>query len=153
MTDVQAAAAALVGVTAHLGLFECAKLQPGEIVFVNGGTGGVGSMVVQLAKAVRAEVVTTVGAPEKADLCRTWGADAVFNYKTQDVDAGIRQYTQGKGVNVWYETQREPDFVRMVELMAPRGRMIVMAGRQAQAGLSGGAVLCQGVVAVRLRDV
>ncbi len=101
-------------------------------MFVNGGTGGVGSMVVQMAKAVGAEVVTTVGAPEKADLCRTWGADAVFNYKTQDVDAGVRQYTQGKGVNVWYETQREQDFVRMVELMAPRGRMVVMAGRQAR---------------------
>jgi NADPH:quinone reductase len=132
VTDVQAAAAALVGITAHLGLFRGANLRPGEIVFVNGGTGGVGSMVVQMARAVGAEVVTTVGSAEKADLCRTWGADAVFNYKTQDVDAGIRQYTKNKGVNVWYETQREPDFVRMVDLMAPRGRMVVMAGRQAR---------------------
>ncbi len=132
VSDVQAAAAALVGITAHLGLFECAKLQPKEIVFVNGGTGGVGSMVVQMAKAVGAEVVTTVGSPEKAELCRAWGAEAVFNYKTQDVDAGIRQYTQGRGVQVWYETQREPDFVRIVDQMAPRGRMIVMAGRTAR---------------------
>ena len=132
VTDVQAAAAALVGITAHLGLFRDAKVRPGEIVFVNGGTGGVGSMVVQMARAIGAEVVTTVGSAEKADLCRTWGADAVFNYKTQDVDAGIRQYTKNKGVNVWYETQREPDFVRTVGLMAPRGRMVVMAGRQAQ---------------------
>ncbi|HVS37033.1 MAG TPA: NADPH:quinone reductase [Gemmataceae bacterium] len=132
VSDVQAAAAALVGITAHLGLFECAKLKPKEIAFVNGGTGGVGAMVVQMAKAIGAEVVTTVGSAEKAELCRTWGADAVFNYKTQDVDAGIRQYTQGKGVNVWYESQREPDFVRMVELMAPRGRIVVMAGRQAR---------------------
>ena len=132
MTDLQAAAAALVGITAHLGLFREAKLRPGEIVFVNGGTGGVGSMVVQMAKAVGANVVTTVGSAEKAELCRTWGADAVFNYKTQDVDAGVRAFTKGKGVNVWYETQREPDFVRTVELMAPRGRMVVMAGRQAR---------------------
>jgi NADPH:quinone reductase len=132
VTDVQAAAAALVGITAHLGLFRDAKLRPGEIAFVNGGTGGVGSMVVQMARAIGAEVVTTVGSPEKADLCRSWGADAVFNYKTQDVDAGIRQYSKNKGVNVWYETQREPDFVRTVGLMAPRGRIVVMAGRQAQ---------------------
>jgi NADPH:quinone reductase len=132
VTDVQAAAAALVAITAHLGLFRDAKLRAGEIVFVNGGTGGVGSMVVQMAKAIGAEVVTTVGSPEKAALCRTWGADAVFNYKTQDVDAGVRQYTKNKGVNVWYETQREPDFVRTVDLMAPRGRMVIMAGRTAR---------------------
>ena len=44
----------------------------------------------------------------------------------------MRAFTKGKGVNVWYETQREPDFVRTVDLMAPRGRMVVMAGRQAQ---------------------
>ncbi len=130
--DAQAAAAAMVGITAHLGLFECAHLKLREIVFVNGGTGGVGSMVVQEARAAGAQVVTTVGSAEKAQLCRTWGADAVFNYKTQDVDAGIRQYTQNKGVNVWYETQREPDFMRTVGLMAPRGRIVVMAGRQAQ---------------------
>ncbi len=145
VTDVQAAAAALVGITAHLGLFGRAQLQPKEIVFVNGGTGGVGSMVVQMAKAIGAEVVATVGAAEKADLCRTWGADAVFNYKTQDVDAGVRQYTQGKGVNVWYETQREPDFVRMVELTAPRGRMVVIAGRQARPTLPVGPFYVKGL--------
>lgn len=132
VTDVQAAAAALVGITAHLGLFREGKLRAGEIAFVNGGTGGVGAMVVQMAKAAGADVVTTVGSTEKAELCRTWGADAVFNYKTQDVDAGVRAFTKGKGVNVWYETQREPDFVRTVELMAPRGRMVVIAGRQAR---------------------
>ena len=132
VSDVQAAAAALVGITAHLGLFRDAKLRPGEIAFVNGGTGGVGSMVVQMTKAVGAEVIATVGSSEKADLCRTWGADAVFNYKTQDVDAGVRQYTKNKGVNVWYETQREPDFERTVELLAPRGRMVIMAGRTAR---------------------
>jgi NADPH:quinone reductase len=50
--DEQAAAVALVGITAHLGLFRCADLQPGETVFVNGGTGGVGSMVLQMGKAL-----------------------------------------------------------------------------------------------------
>jgi NADPH2:quinone reductase len=132
VTDQDAVAVSLVGITAHLGLFRCAKLQPGETAFVNGGTGGVGSMVVQMAKAVGARVITTVGSAEKAALCRTWGADRVINYKTEDVAAAVREFTQGQGVNVWYETQREPDFLRTVDLIARRGRMVVMAGRQAQ---------------------
>jgi NADPH2:quinone reductase len=132
VSDSEAAAAALVGITAHLGLFRCAHLQPGEMVFVNGGTGGVGSMVVQMAKAVGAKAITTVGSAEKAALCRQWGADVVLNYKTDDVPAGVRQFAGEQGVNVWYETQREPDFLRTLPLLAKRGRMVVMAGRQAQ---------------------
>lgn len=132
VSDQEAAAAALTGITAHLGLFRCARLQPGEIVFVNGGTGGVGSMVVQEAKAVGAKVIATVGSPEKAALCQAWGADCVLHYKTDDVPARVKDFTKGQGVNVWYETQREPDFIKTVELLAWRGRMIVMAGRQAQ---------------------
>jgi NADPH2:quinone reductase len=132
VSDQQAAAGALVGLTAHLGLFRDAKLQTGETVFVNGGTGGVGAMVVQMAKAIGAKAIATVGSEEKATLCKSWGADCVINYKTQDVAAEIKKFTDGKGVQVWYETQREPDFIRTVELMAPRGRIIIIAGRQAQ---------------------
>jgi len=130
--DVQAAATALVGITAHLGLFQYAKLQPKETVFVNGGTGGVGSMVVQMTKAIGGKVITTVGSAEKADLCKQWGADCVLNYKTDDVAAKVPEYTGGKGVNVWYETQREPVFQKAVPLMAARGRIVIIAGRQAQ---------------------
>lgn len=132
VADVQAAASALVGITAHLGLFRCANLQGGETVFVNGGTGGVGSMVVQMARAVGAQVITTVGSPEKAALARSWGAECVLNYKTDDVPSRVREFTRGQGVHVWYETQREPDFLRTVDLMAQRGRIVIMAGRQAQ---------------------
>ncbi len=130
--DKTAAAVALVGITSHLGLFRDARLQAGEIVYVNGGTGGVGSMVVQMAKAVGARVIATVGSADKAKLCQQWGADCVLNYKTDDIPARVREFTRGQGVNVWYETQREPDFLRTVDLMAQRGRIIVMAGRQAQ---------------------
>src|SRR5205823_6467220 len=63
--DQQAAAVALVGITAHLGLFGRAGLKAGETAFVNGGTGGVGSMVVQMTKAAGGRVVTTVGTAEK----------------------------------------------------------------------------------------
>jgi NADPH:quinone reductase len=132
VSEAEAAAVALVGITAHLGLFRCARLQPGEWVFVNGGTGGVGSMVVQMARAVGARVITTVGSAEKAELCRRWGADRVLNYKTDDVPAGVRAATGDQGVQVWYETQREPDFERTIPLLSKRGRMVVMAGRQAR---------------------
>jgi len=132
VSDQEAAAVALTGITAHLGLFRCAATQPGDVVFVNGGTGGVGSMVVQMAKAVGAQVVTTVGSADKAAQCRQWAADRVINYKTDDVPASVREFTKGRGVDVWYETQREPDFLKTVPLMARRGHMVVMAGRQAQ---------------------
>jgi NADPH2:quinone reductase len=131
LTDPEAAALALVGITAHLGLFRAARLEAGETVFVNGGTGGVGSAVVQCAKAVGARVITTVGSAEKAELAARLGADVVLNYRTDDVPAGIKDATAGKGVQVWYETQREPDLLRTVPLMALRGRLIVMAGRAA----------------------
>lgn len=130
--DTTVAAVALVGITAHLGLFRDAKLQPGETVFVNGGTGGVGAMVLQMTKAIGGKVITTVGSADKAKLCRDWGADCVLNYKSDDVPARVREFTGGKGANVWYETQREPDFERTVDLMAQRGRIILMAGRTAR---------------------
>lgn len=132
VSDVQAAAAALTAITAHLGLFRCAQLQAGEVVFVNGGTGGVGSMVVQMARIVDARVITTVGSLEKAAKCKNWGADLVLNYKTDDLAAGIRDFTKGKGVHVWFETQREPDLERIVELVRLRGRIVLIAGRQAR---------------------
>lgn len=132
VSEQEAAAVALVGITAHLGLFRCAKLERGEIIFVNGGTGGVGSMVVQMAKAIGARVITTVGNEEKAKLCREWGADLVLNYKTDDLVAAIKKFTNGAGVHVWYETQREPDYDRMVECTRLRGRLVVIAGRQAR---------------------
>jgi len=130
--DETAAAVALVGITAHLGLFRCANAQAGDIVFVNGGSGGVGSMVVQMAKAAGAQIITTVGSAQKANLCKSWGADCVLNYRTDDVPAGVRAFTKDRGVNVWYETQREPDFQRTLPLMATRGRIVIMAGRASQ---------------------
>jgi len=133
MTDNEAAAGALVGITAHLGLHLNAGLKADEVVFVNGGTGGVGSAVVQLAKAAGAKVITTVGSAEKQALCRTWGADLVVNYRDADMDAQIQAFTKEHGgIHIWFETQREPTFDRTVSLMAPRGRIILMAGRAAR---------------------
>ena len=130
-SDQEAAAQALTGITAHLGLFEKGRLQPGETVFVPGGTGGVGSMVVQMAKAAGARVVTAAGSPEKVELCRKLGADLALNYKADDIPARLREFS-AEGIDVWYETQREPNLEVAVPLLRKRGRMIVMAGRTAK---------------------
>jgi len=108
-----------------------AKLKSGETLFVNGGTGGVGSMVVQMSKAIGARVITTAGSDEKVAECRALGAVAAINYKTEDVPARVKELAPD-GINVWWETLREPDFDSTVPLLAARGRMILMAGRDAR---------------------
>lgn len=129
--DQQAAAIALVGITAHLGLFRDGKLKPGETVFINGGSGGVGSTVLQMAKAVGAKVICTAGSPEKVQACLELGADHAINYKQENVAEAIRAAAP-EGINLWWETTREPNFDLVVESLAPRGRMILMAGREAR---------------------
>jgi NADPH2:quinone reductase len=131
VTHEDMVAVSLVGVTAHVGLVAKAKLRAGEILFVNGGTGGVGSSVVQMAKILEARVITTVGSEEKAARARELGADVVINYKTENVAEAVKK-SAPDGVNVWWETLREPDFERTVSLLAMHGRMIVMAGRDAR---------------------
>jgi NADPH:quinone reductase len=130
--DEDLAAIALVGITAHLGLFERANLKASDTVFVNGGTGGVGSTVVQMAKAIGAKVVTTAGSPEKVKQAQALGADLAINYKAEDVAAKVKEFTGGKGITVWYESLREPDYDKIVDAMAPRGRIVVIAGRTAR---------------------
>lgn len=125
-----AAANALVGVTAHLGLFREAQLQPGESVLVIGGTGGVGAMVVQMAIAAGARVIATAGSCEKADCIKSWGADEVIEYHNESIAARTKAF-ESSGVNVFWETRREPDFELAIDLMAERGRMVLMAGRDA----------------------
>ncbi|HTG45162.1 MAG TPA: NADPH:quinone reductase, partial [Verrucomicrobiae bacterium] len=129
--EEDAAAISLVGITAYLGLVQHAHVKPGEILFVNGGTGGVGSSVVQMAKALGARVVTTAGTPEKLELCRKLGADLAINYKTEKVNEVLKGFAP-EGVNVWWETLREPDFEKTIPHLAMRGRLIVMAGRDAR---------------------
>jgi len=131
VTEEDIAAMSLVGVTAHVGLAGRAKLKANETLFVNGGTGGVGSSVVQMAKIMGARVITTVGSDEKAAKARELGAHTVINYKIEDVADRIRKAAPD-GVNVWWETLREPDFEKTFSLMAMHGRMIVMAGRDAR---------------------
>lgn len=131
VSEVDAAAIALVGITAHLGIARHARLQAGETLFINGGSGGVGSAVIQMAKAIGARVIATAGSEANVARCRALGADDVFNYKTDDVDTHLQRVAP-KGIDVWWETQREPNFERAVPLLARRGRIILMAGREAR---------------------
>lgn len=131
VSDEQAAAAALVAITAHLGLVREAQLRSGETLFINGGSGGVGSTVLQMARALGARVFCSAGSDAKVQACLALGAEAAFNYATQDVSAELKKAAPS-GVNVWWETTREPDFDRATAALAARGRLILMAGRDAR---------------------
>lgn len=131
ITDDAAAAVSLVGITAHLGLVGRADLKRGETVLVNGGAGGVGSMVVQIAKAIGARVIATAGSDERAAKCLSFGADVALNYRAQNLADEIRKNAPD-GINVYWETRRDADFDFAVPLLAHAGRMILMAGRDAR---------------------
>ncbi|MFN5755397.1 MAG: zinc-binding dehydrogenase, partial [Planctomycetia bacterium] len=131
VSDRDAAAAALVSITAHLGLVDHAALAPGETIFVNGGSGGVGSAVVQIAKLLGARVIATAGTPEKRERVKRLGADLVLDYRRDDlVEAVLAAAPQG--VHVYWETLREPLFDQAVAMLGQGGRMVIMAGRDAR---------------------
>jgi len=131
VSDRDAAAAALVSITAHLGLVDHAALAPGETIFVNGGSGGVGSAVVQMAKVLGARVIATAGTPDRRARVAALGADLVLDYRRGDLEAAVLEAAPG-GVQVYWETQREPRFDQAVALLAEGGRMVIMAGREAR---------------------
>ena len=131
VSDVDLAATALVGITAHLGLFRHAGLRPGETVLVHGGAGGVGSMVVQMAKAAGARVLATAGGPDRVARALAFGADEAFDHRAADVGEKIAAAAPG-GVNLYWETAREPDFDAIVSRLAEGGRIVLMAGREAR---------------------
>lgn len=131
VADEDAAATALVGITSHIGLVQRARLQAGETVFVNGGSGGIGSMVIQIAKAIGARVIATAGSDERVDKCRTLGADLALNYKTSDIATSVAEFAP-TGVDVFWDSSREIDLEKALPLLAKRGRIIVMAGREAR---------------------
>jgi NADPH2:quinone reductase len=131
ITDEQAAATALVGLTAQLGLAEHARLSPGETLLVSGGSGAVGSTVIQLARAQGARVLATTSGTQKARYCRELGADSVIDYTQQDVGGELVRLAPD-GVDVWWETSRNPQLETAVESLAQGGRLVLMAGRDAR---------------------
>ncbi len=129
VSEQHAAAIALVGITAHLGLFRDAQLKVGENVFVHGGSGGVASCVVQMARATGARVMTTAGSDEKVQMCRSLGANLVINYRTGDIGEALAKFG---AIDVWWENLRDPNLERAVGHLAKRGRIILIAGRDAR---------------------
>ena len=129
--DSSVAASALVAITAHLGLIGEGQFKPGQTIFVRGGVGGVGSMVVQMAKAIGGTVIATAGSQAKVELCKSLGAYHVIDYSREDVSARLSELAP-QGVHLFWETLRDPDFDMAVAALAPRGRMILMAGRDAR---------------------
>ncbi|CAN5374685.1 zinc-binding dehydrogenase [soil metagenome] len=132
--DEDAAAAALVGITAWLGLVWRANVQAGELVVVSGGTGGVGAMVVQMAKANGATVYSIIGS--KSGYALALGSDTLIDYRNDikaQFTASLNAGRPGsKGADIWYETAPPTDLERTFECMAPGGRVVVMAGRGAK---------------------
>lgn len=131
VSDRDAAAASLVSITAHLGLVGNVALQPGETIFVNGGSGGVGSAVVQIAKLLGARVIATAGTSEKRERVSRLGADLVLDYRRPDLVEAVLAAAP-RGVHVYWETLREPLFDQAVAMLGEGGRMVIMAGRDAR---------------------
>ena len=140
--DEHAASLPLVGITAHLGLVREARLQAGETVYVPGGSGGVGSTVVQMAKALGARVFTSAGSPAKVAICRELGADGVVDHKG-DVAAQLRELAPD-GIDAWFELLREPDLDLSIGLLREGGRLVVISGRAARPPLPLGAFYTKG---------
>lgn len=128
---VDAAALPEVVATVWSNVFMTAALQPGEVLLVHGGGGGIGTMAIQLAHALGARVATTVGSPEKADVCRGLGADLVVNYREQDFVDEVRAFTDGAGANVILDNMGAKYLARNVDALAVEGRLVVI-------GLQGG---------------
>jgi NADPH2:quinone reductase len=152
VSDRDAAAAALVGITAHLGLVTSAELQAGETLFVSGGSGGVGSMVVQIAKRLGARVIATASTDEGVARLTAYGADLVVDRRGAGSDpAAVERLVRDlapAGVDVHWEALREPDFAAALGLLADGGRMVVMAGREARPPLPVGPFYVKGATLV-----
>jgi NADPH2:quinone reductase len=138
LSDNEAASMGLAGITAHLGLFRFGQLKSGESIYVPGGSGGVGSLAIQMAKASGAIVATSAGSPERVELCKKLGADLALDYKTDNIPGRLREFAP-EGVDLWFETQREPNLEVSIPLLRKRGRLVLMAGRTAKPALPLGA--------------
>ncbi|MCM6761214.1 zinc-binding dehydrogenase [Rathayibacter sp. ZW T2_19] len=104
------------------------RLRPGEWVLVSAAGSGVGSIAIRLAKLLGARVITTAGSAGKLELARASGADAVIDYRTEDVAAAVRDITDGRGVDVALEHIGGDNFTACIASLAIRGRMVVCGG-------------------------
>lgn len=124
---IQAAALPETFFTVWSNLFDRAKLNAGETILIHGGTSGIGTTAIQLAKAFGATVITTSGSDDKCETCKTLGADHVINYKTQDFVEETLQYTGGNGADVILDMVAGDYIGRNVNSLNEDGRLVVIA--------------------------
>jgi NADPH2:quinone reductase len=133
ISDDQATAAMMQGLTAHYLVNDAHKLKAGETALVHAAAGGVGILVVQMARAIGARVIGTASSDEKAQLAREAGADEVIVFTRQDFETEVKRLTDGKGVDVVYDGVGKATFEKNLNVMRLRGMLVVY-------GMSSGAV-------------
>ncbi len=124
----QAAAAMLQGMTAHYLLHSSYKLQRGETALIHAAAGGVGLLLVQMAKKIGARVIATAGNEEKAQLARDAGADDCIIYTQADFETETKRLTDGKGVHVVYDGVGKATFDKDLEVLRMRGYLVLFGG-------------------------
>jgi NADPH2:quinone reductase len=127
LSMIEAAAIPETFFTVWSNVFERGGLKSGETLLVHGGTSGIGTTAIQLAKAFGARVITTAGSDEKCEACRKLGADVAVNYRTQDFVAETKQATGGKGANVILDMVGGDYIERNYEAAGVDGRIVQIA--------------------------
>lgn len=121
-----------VACTVWSNVFMVAGLRAEETLLVHGGAGGIGTMAIQLARALGARVITTAGSAEKLELCRSLGADVAVNYREQDFVEEVRRATDGCGADVILDNMGASYLDRNLDALATEGRLVII-------GMQGGA--------------
>ena len=124
----QAAAAMVQGMTAHYLLHSTYPLKAGETALIHAAAGGVGQLLVQMAKKLGARVIATAGSAAKAQLARDAGADECIVYTEADFDVETRRLTDGEGVQVVYDGVGKDTFERDLNVLRPRGYLVLFGG-------------------------
>ncbi len=128
VTDQQAASAMLQGMTAHYLSHSVFPLKRGDTALVHAAAGGVGLLLVQMAHHLGARVIATVSTDEKAALARAAGADEIILYTHTDFETETRRLTNGKGVDVVYDSVGKTTFEKGLNILRPRGMMALYGG-------------------------
>ncbi|MBW1754819.1 MAG: NADPH:quinone oxidoreductase family protein [Deltaproteobacteria bacterium] len=126
MTFEEAAALGIVYQTSYVGLVRRANLREGETLLVHAAAGGVGLAAVQIGVALGARVIGTAGTPDKLDLVKQHGADAVINYREDDWVARVKELTDGRGADVIYDPVGGDTFDLSTKCIAFEGRILVI---------------------------
>jgi len=128
VSDQQAAAAMLQGMTAHYLIHDTFPLKSGQTALIHAAAGGAGALLVQMAHNIGARVIATVSTDEKANVARQAGADEVILYSKIDFETETKRLTGGKGVDVVYDGVGKTTFEKGLNVLRPRGMMVLFGG-------------------------